>query len=281
MNKLLIAMLFPLFNFKLSFGDDDVANTVASTEAETANKDVPATTDTPSGELEKEAEKTLTQAEVDEIVQKRLAKERRKLEREIRLETENEYLKRTVQKDEPTQSADAKPIADNFATYEEYLEALTKYTVTEERNKAAQIEKEESEKRATQEKVTTYSERANKAREVHPDFDEVVDQDLPVSKAMMESIIDSELGAEIAYHLGKNPNEALRISQLSPLSAAREIGKLEAKLTPQEKPEIEQPSKAPKPATPVKGTSTATSAPSDNDSMSDWLAKRNKQLRRA
>jgi hypothetical protein len=277
MSKALIALLFP-FMHKFQFGDGDVSEPVAS--AEPTAEDVPAT-ETPSGEPEKTAEKTLTQAEVDEIVQSRLAKERRKLEREIRLETENEYLKKNAQKEEPAATPEVKPVPENYGTYEEYLEALTKHTVAEERKKAIAETQADNEKKATQEKVTTYNERANKAREAHPDFDTVVDQDLPVSKAMMESIIDSELGAEIAYHLGKNPAEAHRISLLSPLAAAREIGKLEAKLTPAEKPTIEEPSKAPKPATPVKGTSTPSNVPSDNDSITDWLAKRNKQLKRA
>lgn len=116
---------------------------------------------------------------------------------------------------------------------------------------------------------------------MYADFDDVVDQDLPVNQAMFESITDSELGPQIAYYLGKNPAEALRISKLSPMAAAREIGKIEAKVTPAEPPtEPVKPSSAPKPASPVKGATTS-SAPSDNDSVEDWVRKRNKQLKRA
>ena len=256
-------------------------DTGTSPEAESANKDVPANQETASGEQETKPEKTLTQAEVDEIVQKRLAKERRKLEREIRLETENEYLKRGTQKEEP-QAQTGKPATEQFGTYEEYLEALAKYTVTEERKKAQQEDEAKKAHETTKQKVATYAERADKARETLADFDDVVDQDLPISQAMVESITDSEIGPQIAYYLGKNPQEALRIAKLPPMAAAREIGKLEAKLTPADEPEKTEttPSKAPKPPSPVKGATTSP-GPSDNDSMDDWLRKRNKQLRRA
>lgn len=277
MSKSLLTLLLPLFDFKLSFGDGDVAaEPAASTEAVI---DVPAT-DTPSGEPEKEAEKTLTQAEVDDIVQKRLAKERRKIEREVRLETENAAYKAAANKEVVAPASTEKPHPDNFATYELFLEALTDYKVAE--RDAVRVKEQEAAKQqeADNNRVKTYAEKANKAREVYTDFDEVVDQDLPVSRAMIEVITESELGADIAYYLGKHPQDAIRIAALSPLAAAREIGKIEAKLTPAEKT-IETPSKAPKPVSPVKGNATPTNTPSDNDSMADWLAKRNKQLRRA
>ncbi|HEU4708384.1 MAG TPA: hypothetical protein VFS17_03645, partial [Methylophilaceae bacterium] len=86
MSKTLFALLFPFFNLKFNFGDDDggaVASDKpsqpgASTAAEPAKPDVPASTETASTETDdKQPEKALTQAEVDAIVQKRLAKERR------------------------------------------------------------------------------------------------------------------------------------------------------------------------------------------------------------
>lgn len=224
-----------------------------SPEVETTEKDVPATTETASSETETKPEKTLTQSEVDEIVQKRLAKERRKLEREIRLEAENEALKKQAQpKEEPKTG---KPTPDKYSTYEDYLEALAKHTVTEERQKQKQESEQEKQKQTRQEKLQGYNERAKEARKSLPDFDDVVDQDLPVSQVMIETITESEIGPHIAYHLGKNPDEAERIANLPPLAAARAIGKIEAmlesKLTPTEPA---QQSNAPKPVTPVKGT---------------------------
>ncbi|HEU4707931.1 MAG TPA: hypothetical protein VFS17_01330, partial [Methylophilaceae bacterium] len=182
-------------------------------------------------------------------------------------------------KDEPAAKPEGKPKQEDFATYEDYLEALAKHTVAEERRKAEAEAEEAKEKQTREAKAKTYAERAEKARERMPDFDDVVDQDLPVSRAMIEVIMESDIGPDLAYYLGKNPDEATRIAQLSPIAAARELGKIEAKLTPADKTDPPKPSDAPKPPNPVKGTTTVSSSPADNDSTDSWMKKRNKQVR--
>jgi hypothetical protein len=74
---------------------------------------------------------------------------------------------------------------------------------------------------------------AIKAREKHPDFDETMSYlSLPTSHAMTEAILDSELGAEIMYWLGKHPTDCRLIGDLEPLSAVREIGRIEGTIAP-------------------------------------------------
>jgi len=74
---------------------------------------------------------------------------------------------------------------------------------------------------------------AMKAREKHPDFDETMRHlNLPTSHAMAEAILDSELAAEIMYWLGKHPTECKLIGDLQPLSAVREIGRIEGTIAP-------------------------------------------------
>lgn len=76
------------------------------------------------------------------------------------------------------------------------------------------------------------SRRLAAARERIADFDAVaLNPALPVSRAMAATIARSERGAEIAYHLGLNPDLAARIAGLGPLDAARELGRIEAQLT--------------------------------------------------
>lgn len=70
------------------------------------------------------------------------------------------------------------------------------------------------------------------AAEQYPDFDEVVvkgaeEKKWPCSPVIAIGIKDSEHGPAIAYELAKNPEEATRISKLSPLEQAREFGRLE------------------------------------------------------
>lgn len=115
-------------------------------------------------------------------------------------------------------------------------------------------------------------------KEKHPDFETVLEMD---EKGQMQAqavksikqngvldawILDSELGMEILYHLAKNPSEIERIQALNPFAAARELTKLEDKLsvsTPASpKPEEKASSapnvtKAPAPAANISGKATA------------------------
>lgn len=77
-----------------------------------------------------------------------------------------------------------------------------------------------------------FSRRVAAARERVADFDAVaLNPDLPVTTAMAATIALSDRGPEIAYHLGCNRVLAERIAGLDPLSAARELGHIEAQLT--------------------------------------------------
>ena len=68
------------------------------------------------------------------------------------------------------------------------------------------------------------------ALERYPDFKEkVVDSSdkWPCSLVMAFGIKDSEVGADVAYEMATNVDEAARISKLSPLEQAREFGRIE------------------------------------------------------
>lgn len=77
---------------------------------------------------------------------------------------------------------------------------------------------------------------ADKARKAHPDFDKVMasvantDADR-VPQFVLNYIFESEHGAEIAYHLAKNPEESKRIATLKPILGLAELGTLAAKLS--------------------------------------------------
>ncbi len=67
---------------------------------------------------------------------------------------------------------------------------------------------------------------------------------------MAAAVLGAADGPDIAYHLGRNPDEAWRIARLDPLSAAREIGRIGAMTAP---PPGRRVTGAPDPVRPVGG----------------------------
>ena len=106
--------------------------------------------------------------------------------------------------------------------------------------------------------------------------DKVYDPSVPISSAMAEVIAESDIGPKLAYHLADNRDLAARIAAMSPVQAARELGKIEAKLAaPASKPV----SKAPPP--PPKIASAEGEVDKDPDKMpvDEWVRWREKQLK--
>ena len=101
------------------------------------------------------------------------------------------------------------------------------------------------------------------------------------------SQLASTIDADVAYYLGANPKEADRISRLSPLIQAKEIGRIEANLT--SNPPVKKTSSAPAPIAPVtaRGGNSAnfdTTDPRSIKSMStsEWIAaERARQIKNA
>lgn len=83
---------------------------------------------------------------------------------------------------------------------------------------------------------------------------------------MFQVIQESDNAALIAYHLAKNPDQAYSICRMSPLAAARELGKLESKL----KPPVRRISKAPAPVQTVSGGSGQAGVNPETLSFADY-----------
>ncbi len=183
------------------------------------------------------------------------------------------------------QRAKIAPVADPTAPTleqhgfdpEKYAEAKAAY----ERDKAVREfqskQHAESQKQAIERVSADWASKVEKAEDKYEDFEEKVGKLDPRNPVVL-AIMEAENGADIAYHLGSHADEAKKLFSLSPASAIREIGKLEARLSaPTEKPKT--PSKAPAPVQPLTGTSPVTSSePSENDDTATWIRKRQKQI---
>lgn len=179
-----------------------------------------------------------------------------------------------------TVSADAKPNVDQFNTHAEYVEALTDWKV-EQKEKAREAKAREIQAQTEMQKqAASHVERVKSFKEAHEDFDELIAEvdDIPISLTVKEVILGSDNGAELMYELAKNRDEYARICKLSPIAAARELGKFEARIKASEsKTETTKTTKAPPPVKPVGSKANATSKSPDEMSYQEFKKWREAQ----
>jgi hypothetical protein len=214
------------------------------------------------------ASKTFTQEELDAAIGKRLAREQRKWEREQAARQAVPVAPKEV------------PSIDNFESPDAYAEALAL-------KKAEELLIQRDRQKEQAEIVEAYGEREEKARDKYDDYEDVVyNPKLRITDVMAETIQHSEIGPDLAYWLGSNPKEADRIARLSPIMQAREIGRIEVKLT--DNPTVKKTTSAPTPISPVTARSSGSPSHDTTDprsiktmSTSEWIeAERNRQIRK-
>jgi len=219
---------------------------------------------------EQPEEKKYSQAEIDAMIGKRLAREQRKWEREQQQRAAETQIVR----------APSTASVDQFETPEAYAEALA-YQRAEELIAKREAAKQQSAV------LESYQEREEAARDKYDDFEQVAyNPKLTITNVMAETIQSSDIGPELAYYLGSNPKDADRISRMSPLSQAKEIGKIEAKLAAE--PPVRRTTSAPAPISPVNARSTGapsydTTDPRSTKNMttSQWIeAERARQVKK-
>jgi hypothetical protein len=218
-----------------------------------------------------EAPKTFSQEELDAAIGKRLAREQRKWEREQAARaTEAQARKAPVEI----------PPIEQFASPEEYADLLAE-------RKAEELLARREQARAQSEIIESYHDKEEEARNKYDDFEQVAyNPKLPITNEMAQTIQSSDVGPDMAYYLGSNPKEAERISRLSPLQQAKELGKIEAKLA--DNPVVKKTSSAPAPIAPITARSTGSSATDTTDpraiksmTTSEWIeADRQRQIKK-
>lgn len=248
-----------------SGGSEDVSETPEKAES----------TEADSTEVQEEE----TQEEKEESPKELSQKEKRKKDREYkaRLREEaaeaNRELERATKRQERITKAgesSTPPVEKEFEDYSEYIaaKAVWKYSQESHSREAEAVGSEveeaqrklehigETEKRLVQE---NFAAQVADARTRYTDFDAVVTaHDAPIAKHVAEVVMQSDVGADVAYHLASNKALAAEISAMSPIEAARAIGRIEAGFSA---PKSRSQSTAPDPITPVKGKASATKDP--------------------
>lgn len=165
-----------------------------------------------------------------------------------------------------------------------YQAALFQHVKDEAARVARDELQQERSREKEQAKKQTFKQRETDFAKANPDYFTITrDPSLPFTRDLVELAAESEHGPEVLHYLAKNREIADRIAELSPVAAAREIGRIEAKL---EKPQAPAPapkpavSKAPPPPPRIEATEPAVEKDPDQMSTNEWLKWREKQLAR-
>lgn len=221
------------------------------------------------------------QKRIDELTREKREAERRATEEAARVADLEKRLAERQQPEITPTPTDDRPTRDDFEDPDAYTEALTDWSarkaVQEDRVKRVQAEQQARVQESYAKVSKDWNEGRKKALEKYPDYAEVAENDqLPIAQHVGFAILSSPQGHDIAYYLGKHPDEAARLSALSPLQSALAIGALGRQLSEQDKPEV---SRAPAPAKPIGGGGTVTKTP-ESESMAEYAARRNAELRK-
>lgn len=191
---------------------------------------------------------------------------------------QRKYDRSKVQGSKP---AALKPDSDSFDTNEEFIEALTEWKVDERDRTAAVTRVTEDSAQSMADFVAVIDTGVEK----YSDFNEVARKPYEsggprITPSMLEAMMESDNPIDIGYFLGQNVAESVRISNMTPIGAAREIGKIEAmfsnggKVTPKTPQKTTQ--KTITPSSPVVGKTIPEGSLGDMET-DDFMRSRNKR----
>lgn len=182
------------------------------------------------------------------------------------------------------ETASVKPQQSQFATVEEYVEALTDWTIGQregarDRETAARS-RHEAIVKAHDEAARTVVEKLTEAGKDIDGFDEVLETitapDFPskearLTAAMRDFLGESDHSALLAQWMVENPKEAARIAKLTDAVAVKALEREEKRLAA--KPPV-RPTSAPPPPPTLSGRSTATVDMAKVTDMDEWAKLR-------
>ena len=211
------------------------------------------------------------QAEMKDSLAKEQAR-RAYAERELK---RKEREVKPAAKAETPRDSNQEPQEDQFENYNDYIRALTGWEASKrlEEYKRGEIERTQQQLKADREKKVDAIVASETAKD--PDFLSKAYIPANMPAGIEELVVDSDQFVQLALHFGKDPGEAIRIVNLPPVLAAREIGRIEEKLKSNVAPRIE--TKAPAKTKTVSGKEPVSRKLEDL-STEEYIAERRKVL---
>ena len=181
------------------------------------------------------------------------------------------------------QNNDLEPQPGQFQDAFEYAKALAQYSTEKALNERDQQEANRKANEERQKVIQSWSEKLEKVKADMPDYDDIVSTaNVVVSDDIRDSILESDVGPRILYHLAEDLEYAQKLAQMPTRKALVEIGKLE-KLY--EKGEVKQEpvvkSKAPAPIRPLRATTGVADIPINSSGEFHGTYQAWKEARRA
>lgn len=173
---------------------------------------------------------------------KQLARQRREAEREAEYWKSKALNNKEVEKPEPvkqeTTSNDGRPNPDDFEEHDDYILALSDWRWKQNEEKKAASIKQNQQKSEFDQKIENHQKRVQEFASKTPDYRDVIEdvQDVRLSVAVEDVVLNSENGVELLYNLAKDPDELERICSLEPTKAYMELGKFQAGLKTSQNP---------------------------------------------
>ena len=256
-------------------GDEVVQTEVEQTEAAEA----PESTEGQDNDLtaEDDTANDAEESEDDKLSRNQRRRANRKAEKERLLAEKrdaDEALRRANDEIERLKQgqADTPPRVEDFENYDEYLAERSAYASMQrlDERQMQNLEREAEARRQDQQRLSQEQMRQaeenwqalkSEATERYADFEAVTTaKDLTITEGMGLFIMQSDRGADIAYHLGMNKEQARRIADLPADQQAGAMAAVEM-LLPGVKPRPRTQTSAPPPVTPVKAKATASKDP--------------------
>lgn len=210
-------------------------------------------------------EKTFTQTELNEILEKRIARAEAKAERRVIQALERIAPQQPQQYQPPVND---RPQRDSYASQESYEDGLVDWKIDQRESVGKQAKAHEQSQAMTSKTENMYAEAAK-----IPGFDRDDFNDLPLTPAIVQTIVDSDVAPKLMAYMAANPADIARIATLSPARQAAELGKLEAKVASQKAPRV---SNAPEPISTI-GSQGGTVKSLASATMDEYIAMRTKQ----
>jgi hypothetical protein len=215
------------------------------------------------------------QRRIDRLTRQREEARRESAAIKARLEMLEQGYQRPVREPEPVPlSQQPEPREEDYPSQQEWFSAVRAWDKAQLKQELARESHARRQQEEQRQQQTRLVEQAQAARQKYADFDTVLDRlsGVYTAPALDACVQESELGAELTYYLAQHPEDIQRLNQVAqtrPLAMAREIGKLEMRLSSPTNGTSRPTPPTPKPAPPTPLTGLGSPGPRLLTDLSD------------